>query len=73
MQSYAKGLSSSAAVAALLMRCAGDITAPDAGAKIAAAVQKEFGRLDVLVNNAGFTWDGVIHKMSDKQWQVGSC
>eukprot|EP00775_Hariotina_reticulata_P009784 gene9784-9942_t len=49
---------------------AGDITAPDAGARIAAAVQNEFGRLDVLVNNAGFTWDGVIHKMSDKQWQT---
>jgi NADP-dependent 3-hydroxy acid dehydrogenase YdfG len=33
-------------------------------------LQAEFGRLDVLVNNAGFTWDGVIHKMGDKQWQV---
>lgn len=32
--------------------------------------QAEFGRLDVLVNNAGYTWDGVIHKMGDKQWQV---
>jgi NADP-dependent 3-hydroxy acid dehydrogenase YdfG len=33
-------------------------------------LQAEFGRLDVLVNNAGYTWDGVIHKMGDKQWQV---
>lgn len=26
------------------------------------------GSLDVLVNNAGYTHDGVIHKMSDEQW-----
>lgn len=32
---------------------AGDITAPDAAANIAAAAQQHFGRLDVLVNNAG--------------------
>lgn len=31
----------------------GDITAPNAAADIAAALQKQFGRLDVLVNNAG--------------------
>jgi 3-oxoacyl-[acyl-carrier protein] reductase len=49
---------------------AGDITAPDAAQKIVAAAQDSFGRLDVLVNNAGYTWDGVIHKMADKQWQA---
>ncbi|WIA16645.1 hypothetical protein OEZ85_013308 [Tetradesmus obliquus] len=49
---------------------AGDITAADAAAKIAGKIQAEFGRLDVLVNNAGYTWDGVIHKMGDKQWQA---
>eukprot|EP00882_Tetradesmus_deserticola_P010143 GHRQ01010718.1.p1 GENE.GHRQ01010718.1~~GHRQ01010718.1.p1 ORF type:complete len:273 (+),score=139.50 GHRQ01010718.1:416-1234(+) len=49
---------------------AGDITAADAAAKIADKLQAEFGRLDVLVNNAGYTWDGVIHKMGDKQWQA---
>uniref|UniRef100_A0A7S4DIP7 Ketoreductase domain-containing protein n=1 Tax=Heterosigma akashiwo TaxID=2829 RepID=A0A7S4DIP7_HETAK len=27
-----------------------------------------FGRIDVIVNNAGFTWDGVLHKMEDDQW-----
>ncbi|OAA58529.1 NAD(P)-binding domain protein [Niveomyces insectorum RCEF 264] len=26
------------------------------------------GKIHILVNNAGYTWDGVIHKMSDKQW-----
>jgi NAD(P)-dependent dehydrogenase (short-subunit alcohol dehydrogenase family) len=26
--------------------------------------------LDIIVNNAGYTWDGVLHKMSDAQWQA---
>lgn len=46
----------------------GDITAAEAPATIAEALKAEFGRVDVLVNNAGYTWDGVIHKMTDKQW-----
>jgi 3-oxoacyl-[acyl-carrier protein] reductase len=28
-----------------------------------------FGQLDIIVNNAGYTWDGPIHKMSDKQFR----
>ncbi|KAG8525912.1 uncharacterized protein KY384_000674 [Bacidia gigantensis] len=28
------------------------------------------GRLHCLINCAGFTWDGVIHKMTDKQWDT---
>lgn len=32
-------------------------------------VQK-FGKLNIIVNNAGFTYDGVIHKMSDEQWDT---
>ena len=30
----------------------------------------EFGRLDIVVNNAGFTWDGMAHKMSDEQFRA---
>ena len=30
----------------------------------------EFGRLDIIVNNAGYTWDGVAHKMTDEQFQA---
>jgi 3-oxoacyl-[acyl-carrier protein] reductase len=29
-----------------------------------------FGGIDVLVNNAGYTWDGVLHKMTDEQWDA---
>ncbi|KAE8360670.1 hypothetical protein BDV27DRAFT_161443 [Aspergillus caelatus] len=28
------------------------------------------GKIHVIVNNAGFTWDGVIHKITDKQWDT---
>ncbi|MCH7638968.1 MAG: SDR family oxidoreductase [Bacteroidetes bacterium] len=34
-----------------------------------AAVDR-FGKLNVLVNNAGFTWDGMLHKMTDEQWRA---
>jgi 3-oxoacyl-[acyl-carrier protein] reductase len=49
---------------------AGDLThdgVPDA--MIARAVD-EWGQLDIVVNNAGYTWDGPIHKMSDDQFQA---
>ncbi|KAH7131525.1 hypothetical protein B0J13DRAFT_105793 [Dactylonectria estremocensis] len=41
---------------------------------IKALVQKaaDFGggKINIIVNNAGYTWDGVIHKMTDKQWET---
>ena len=29
-----------------------------------------FGALDIVVNNAGYTWDGMAHKMSDEQFRA---
>jgi 3-oxoacyl-[acyl-carrier protein] reductase len=29
-----------------------------------------FGRLDIVVNNAGYTWDGMAHKMTDEQFRA---
>ncbi|KAM5435265.1 putative 3-oxoacyl-[acyl-carrier-protein] reductase [Microsporum ferrugineum] len=44
------------------------------GAYLKRLVQKaaEFGngKIHIIVNNAGFTWDGVIHKLTDKQWDT---
>lgn len=48
----------------------GDVTDPAFPQKIVEATIQEFGVLHHLVNNAGYTWDGVIHKMTDKQWQA---
>ncbi|HEY0173786.1 MAG TPA: SDR family oxidoreductase [Pyrinomonadaceae bacterium] len=48
----------------------GDVTASDFGASIVGAALDAYGRLDVIVNNAGYTWDGTAHKMSDEQWQA---
>lgn len=33
-------------------------------------VLKTFGRMDILVCNAGITWDGMIWKMTEKQWDT---
>ncbi len=33
-------------------------------------VLEEFGSLEILVNNAGINWDGVIWKMSEEQWDA---
>lgn len=48
----------------------GDLT--DAGAcdKLVEAAHEAFGTVDCVVNNAGYTWDGVIHKMTDEQFQA---
>ena len=29
-----------------------------------------FGQIDIVVNNAGYTWDGMAHKMSDEQFRA---
>lgn len=42
-----------------------DITVPGAAADIAAFVRTEFGRLDGLVNNAGYGWAAPLAKLSD--------
>jgi len=49
---------------------AGDMTKPDAAEKLVATANDAFGSVDIVVNNAGYTWDGVAHKMSDEQFQA---
>lgn len=48
----------------------GDVTEPAFPQRLVEAAMAEFGSLHVLVNNAGYTWDGMLHKMSDKQWEA---
>jgi 3-oxoacyl-[acyl-carrier protein] reductase len=48
--------------------CIGDVTAPDFGTRIVKDTLDAFGGIDIIVNNAGYAWDGVIQKMTDEQW-----
>jgi len=49
---------------------AGDLTKPGVPDELVAKAYDAFGEVDIVVNNAGYTWDGVIHKMSDEQFQA---
>ena len=49
---------------------AGDLTKPDAADELVKAATDAFGQVDIVVNNAGYTWDGVVHKMTDEQFQA---
>lgn len=39
-------------------------------ARVVAEIHKDFGRIDVLVNNAGITRDGLMMRMSEQQWDM---
>jgi len=49
---------------------AGDLTKEGAADDLVKAANDAFGAVDICVNNAGYTWDGVAHKMSDEQFQA---
>ena len=50
--------------------CVGNVTAEDFGERFVAAAIDTFGGLDIIVNNAGYTRDGVIQKQTDEQFQA---
>ena len=49
---------------------AGDLTKPGAADELVEAAVDAWGKLDIVVNNAGYTRDNVIHKMSDEDFQA---
>jgi 3-oxoacyl-[acyl-carrier protein] reductase len=49
---------------------AGDLTEPDVPEELVGTAIEAFGEVDIVVNNAGYTWDGVVHRMSDEQFQA---
>ena len=49
---------------------AGDLTKPGVPDELVAKAIEAFGEVDIIVNNAGYTWDSVVHKMSDEQFQA---
>jgi len=48
----------------------GDITALGLPEKLVNATIAGFGSIDIIVNNAGYTWDSVIQKTTDEQFQA---
>lgn len=50
--------------------CVGSVTAPDFAEKVVQTAVQEFGKLDIIVNNAGYTWDGVIQNVTDEMWEA---
>src|SRR6478672_1579714 len=49
---------------------AGDLTEEGAADALVQAGVDAFGQIDIVVNNAGYTWDGVVHRMEDRQFQA---
>ncbi|WP_440713308.1 SDR family NAD(P)-dependent oxidoreductase [Gordonia sp. FQ] len=50
--------------------CPGSVTDEDFAERFVATAVDAFGGIDIVVNNAGYTWDSVIQKMSDEQWSA---
>ena len=48
----------------------GDLTNPATPSAVVEAVLSAFGGIDIIVNNAGYTWDSVIQKTTDEQFQA---
>jgi 3-oxoacyl-[acyl-carrier protein] reductase len=49
---------------------AGDLTKDGVCDQLVQKAVDDFGKIDIIVNNAGYTWDGPIHKMEDRQFQA---
>ena len=50
--------------------CAGSVTEDGFAERFVQAATDSFGGLDIIVNNAGYTWDAVVQKMTDEQWDA---
>ena len=48
----------------------GDVTEPGFPEQLMQTAVDTYGKLNVLVNNAGYTWDAMAHKLTDEQWQA---
>ena len=48
----------------------GDVTDTAFPRRLIEAALERYGQIDAIINNAGYTWDGTIHKMTDEEWQA---
>jgi 3-oxoacyl-[acyl-carrier protein] reductase len=49
---------------------AGSVAEPSVAEALVDAAERSFGRLDIVVNNAGVTRDRMLHRMSDEDWDL---
>ncbi|HEY1777096.1 MAG TPA: SDR family NAD(P)-dependent oxidoreductase [Solirubrobacteraceae bacterium] len=47
----------------------GDLTVPGEPDRLVQTAIDQWGRLDIVINNAGYALDGVVHKLSDDAYQ----
>ncbi|HEX7948573.1 MAG TPA: SDR family oxidoreductase [Phenylobacterium sp.] len=50
--------------------CIGSVSEPGFGERFVQTALDDFDGLDIIVNNAGYTWDAVVQKMTDDQWDA---
>ena len=50
--------------------CVGSVTADGFADRFVKTAIDNFGGLDIIINNAGYTWDNVVQKMTDEQWNA---
>ena len=50
--------------------CAGSVTEAGFAERFVQTALDTYGDLHIIVNNAGYTWDNVIQKMGDEQWDA---
>jgi 3-oxoacyl-[acyl-carrier protein] reductase len=50
--------------------CVGSVTEAGFAERFVRTAVDAYGGLDIIVNNAGYTWDSVIQKMTDEQWDT---
>ncbi|MFJ4067218.1 SDR family NAD(P)-dependent oxidoreductase [Pseudomonas sp. NPDC089996] len=48
--------------------CTGSVTAADFAERFIKTALQSYGGIDIIINNAGYTWDNVIQKLTDEQW-----
>ncbi len=52
------------------MVVAGSVTDPMFPDELISSAAEGFGGIDIIVNNAGYIWNGAMHNHSDEQWQA---